>query len=94
MVTIDNNKTGAMWIRAIFRFCCQTHDCTMIKVTENTYAAEGLEENRLSAEYVFGRMMDQLLIRIINARAKDQERNPKTVTLETIRGFTKELWGV
>ena len=94
MVTIDNNKTGAMWIRAIFRYYCKAYDCTVIKVTRNTYAAEGTEENRRTAEWKFDFAMSALLIAQINARAENPHRDSQTVTLETTRNFAKELWGV
>jgi len=94
MVTIDRNTTGAMWIRAIFRYYCKLYDCTVIKVSESTYAAEGEEENRKEAEFHYERAMATLLIQIINARAKSPKRPSKTVTLEVIRRFTKELWSV
>jgi hypothetical protein len=94
MVLIEANKSGAMWIRAIFRYYCQKNDCTVIRESKNVFHPEGKEEDRDRAVFEFERSLGVLLVRVVDARAKYPHRNVNQLDNETIRRFAKELWGV
>lgn len=76
----------------MFRYFCRKHNCTVIKVSATQFAAEGEEENRLAANFEYERELGKLLVKVINARAKEPHRDAKRVTLETIRAHVKELY--
>lgn len=90
MVIIRPRTTGAMWLRALFRFYCRKYEC----FTEYTPIGECFAIGTLAkkAEHEFEFAKARLLNATVDAIACNPDIHPSTVAKQTTRDFVKEVY--
>lgn len=95
MVIIRPRTTGAMWLRALFRYYCRKHECGVIWDPNGECHALGtppLYEDAKRAEHEYEWQKARLLNITVDAIACNPEKHPATVIEETTRKFVKEVY--